>query len=47
MLHEVGDELRVLWVSAQQVNVRQKVEFSIRYGPAPPGVPESALTLCH
>jgi len=29
-LHEVGDKLRVLWVAAQQVNARQKVEVSIR-----------------
>jgi hypothetical protein len=29
-LHEIGDKLRVLWVAAQQVNARQKVEVSIR-----------------
>jgi hypothetical protein len=29
-LHEVEDKLQVLWVTAQQVNARQKVEVSIR-----------------
>ncbi len=29
-LHEVEDKLWVLWVAAQQVNARQKVEVSIR-----------------
>lgn len=29
-LHEVEDKLRVLWVTAQQVNAQQKVEVSIR-----------------
>ncbi|KAF8350974.1 hypothetical protein F5887DRAFT_935338 [Amanita rubescens] len=31
-LHEIGDKLWVLWVAAQQVNVRQKVEVSISEG---------------
>jgi len=30
MLQDVEDKLRVLWVAAQQVNARQKVEVSIR-----------------
>jgi len=29
-LHDVEDKLQVLWVAAQQVNARQKVEVSIR-----------------
>ncbi len=29
-LHDIEDKLRVLWVAAQQVNARQKVEVSIR-----------------
>lgn len=31
-LHEVEDKLRVLWVTAQQVNAQQKVEVSISEG---------------
>jgi len=29
-LQDVEDKLQVLWVTAQQVNARQKVEVSIR-----------------
>ena len=35
-LQDVERELAVLWVAAQQVNARQKVEVSIRYCPSLP-----------
>jgi len=44
-LTDVERELEVLWVAAQQVNARQKVEVSIRYCPWPPSMSESALIL--
>ena len=44
-LQHVERELAVLWVAAQQVNARQKVEVSIRYCPLPSSIPESAFIL--
>jgi hypothetical protein len=44
-LQDVERELAVLWVAAQQVNARQKVEVSIRYCPSLPSTLESALIL--
>ena len=37
-LQDVERELAVLWVAAQQVNARQKVEVSIRYCPSLPSI---------
>ena len=42
-LQDVERKLEVLWVAAQQVNARQKVEISIRWCPSPPCIPEFAL----
>ncbi|KAG6811662.1 hypothetical protein H0H92_006375 [Tricholoma furcatifolium] len=39
-LQDIEDELKVLWVAAQQVNARQKVDVSIRYSPYSPNIPE-------
>jgi len=42
-LKDVELKLQVLWVTAQQVNARQKVEVSIRYCLSTSSIPEYAL----